>query len=76
LTAGSSLNASKVALDQARVVLDVTNAQYKAGVTTLPLLLNAQSQLTTAQSNYVQALYSYKVAQQNLLYAEGTLGPS
>lgn len=75
-TAGASLNASKVALDQARVVLDVTNAQYKAGVTTLPLLLNAQSQLTTAQSNYVQALYSYKVAQQNLLYSEGTLGPS
>jgi outer membrane protein len=75
-TAGSSLNAAKVALDQARVVLNVTNAQYKAGVTTLPLLLNAQSQLTTAQSNYVQALYSYKVAQQNLLYAEGTLGPS
>ncbi len=74
-TAASSLNASKVALDQARVVLDVTNAQYKAGVTTLPLLLNAQSQLTTAQSNYVQALYAYKIAQQNLLYAEGTIAP-
>lgn len=76
LTAASSLSAAKAALDQARVVLDVTNAQYKAGVTTLPLLLNAQSQLTTAQSNWVQALYSYKVAQQNLLYSEGTLGPS
>ncbi|MBV8264658.1 MAG: TolC family protein [Candidatus Eremiobacteraeota bacterium] len=75
-TAASSLNASKVALDQARVVLDVTNAQYKAGVTTLPLLLNAQSQLTTAQSNYVQGLYAFKVAQQNLLFAEGTIAPS
>jgi len=74
-TADSSLNAAKVALDQARVVLDVTNAQYKAGVTTLPLLLNAQSQLTTAQSNYVQALYTFKIAQQELLYAEGTIGP-
>ena len=72
-TADSSLNAAKVALDQARVVLDVTNAQYRAGVTTLPLLLNAQSQLTTAQSNYVQALYAFKIAQQDLLYAEGTL---
>ena len=72
-TADASLNAAKVALDQARVVLDVTNAQYKAGVTTLPLLLNAQSQLTTAQSNYVQALYAFKIAQQNLLYAEGTI---
>jgi outer membrane protein TolC len=74
-TAASSLNASKVALDQARVVLSVTNAQYRAGVTTLPLLLISQSQLTTAQSNYVQALYSFKVAQQNLLYAEGTIAP-
>ncbi len=76
LTAASSLNAAKAALDQARVVVNVTNAQYKSGVTTLPLLLNAQSQLTTAQSNYVQALYAYKIAQQNLLYSEGTLGPS
>ena len=75
-TAASSLNAAKVALDQAQVVLDVTNAQYKAGVTTLPLLLNAQSQLTTAQSNYVQSLYAYKIAQQNLLYAEGVIGPA
>jgi len=75
-TADSTLNAAKVALDQARVVLNVTNAQYKAGVTTLPLLLNAQSQLTTAQSNYVQSLYAYKIAQQNLLYAEGTIAPN
>jgi len=74
-TSGSSLNAAKVAQDQARVLLDVTNAQYKAGVTTLPLLLNAQTQLTTAQSQYVQALYVYKFAQQNLLYAEGTIAP-
>jgi outer membrane protein TolC len=56
-------------------LLNVTDAQYKSGVTTLPLLLNAQTQLTTAQSNYVQALYAYKVAQQNLLYAEGTIAP-
>ncbi|HXN09301.1 MAG TPA: TolC family protein [Candidatus Acidoferrales bacterium] len=75
VTAASSLNAALVAQDQARVLLNVTNAQYKSGVTTLPLLLNAQTQLTTAQSNYVQALYAYKVAQQNLLYAEGTIAP-
>jgi outer membrane protein len=74
-TAQSSYKTAQVALDQARVLLDVTNAQYKAGVTTLILLLNAQSQLTTAQSNYVQAVYGYKIAQQNLLYAEGTIAP-
>jgi outer membrane protein TolC len=38
-------------------------------------LLNAQTQLTTVRSNYIQALYAYKIAQQNLLYAEGTIAP-
>jgi outer membrane protein TolC len=74
-TAAASLNTARVAFQQGVVVLDVTNAQYKAGVTTLPLLLNAQTQLTTVRSNYIQALYAYKIAQQNLLYAEGTIAP-
>lgn len=74
-TALKGLQAAKVELDQAQVVLNVTNAQYKSGVTTLPLLLSAQSGLTKGQSDYINALYSYKVAQQNLIYAEGTLTP-
>ncbi len=74
-TASAGLTAANAELDQARVVLSVTNAQYRAGVTTLPLLLNAQNQLTRAQSDQVNALYAYKTAQQQLLYAEGILSP-
>ena len=72
-TAVQQVNASKVELDQAQVVLNVTNAQYKAGVTTLILLLNAQVQLTKARSDYVNALFGAYTAQQNLFFAEGTI---
>lgn len=74
-TALSALSASNTELSQARTVVAVTNAQYKAGVTTLPLLLNAQNQLTRAETDQVNALYGYKIAQQQLFYAEGSLGP-
>jgi len=74
-TALSALAAANSELSQARTVVAVTNAQYRAGVTTLPLLLNAQNQLTRAQTDQVNALYGYKIAQQQLLYAEGSIGP-
>jgi outer membrane protein len=73
-TAQSGLAAATVELSQAHTVIDVTNAQYKAGVTTLPLLLNAQVGLTKAETDYVVAVYTYKTAQQALRFAEGTNG--
>jgi outer membrane protein TolC len=73
-TARASVTAAHAELANARTVLDVTNAQYKSGVTTLPLLLNAQVGLTTAQTDQITALYAFKVAQQALLLAEGTIG--
>jgi len=73
-TAQAGLTAADAEYAQARTVLDVTNAQYKAGVTTLPLLLNAQVALAKAESDQVNALYTYKTAWQQLLISEGTLG--
>jgi outer membrane protein len=73
LTAVEAVNSAKVELDQAQTVLDVTNAQYRAGVTTLVLLLNAQVQLTKARSDYVNALFGAYTAQQNLYLAEGII---
>ncbi|HKW45313.1 MAG TPA: TolC family protein [Candidatus Eremiobacteraceae bacterium] len=73
-TARASVIAANAELANARTVLDVTNAQYKSGVTTLPLLLNAQVGLTTAQTDQITALYAFKIAQQSLLLAEGTIG--
>jgi len=73
-TAQAGLTAADAEYAQARTVLDVTNAQYKAGVTTLPLLLNAQVALAKAEGDQVNALYTYKTAWQQLLISEGTLG--
>lgn len=73
-TAQAGVTSATAELAQARTVLAVTNAQYRAGVTTLPLLLNAQVGLTKAESDSTVALYNYKIAQQQLLFAEGMLG--
>jgi outer membrane protein len=73
-TARAGLSSATVELSQAHTVLDVTNAQYRAGVTTLPLLLNAQVGLTKAETDYAIALYNFKIAQQQLSLAEGMTG--
>lgn len=73
-TAQAGTAAADAELAQARTVLAVTNAQYRAGVTTLPLLLNAQVGFAKAESDQVNALYAYKVAQQQLLFVEGVIG--
>ncbi len=73
-TAQAGIVAANAELAQARTVLAVTNAQYRAGVTTLPLLLNAQVGLARAETDQVNALYAYKTAQQQLLFAEGVIG--
>lgn len=48
-----------------------TQAQYRAGVTTLPLLLNAQVQLAQALTDQVTAVYSLRQAEQTYLFAVG-----
>lgn len=58
-------------LNQARTVLSATQAQYRAGVTTLPLLLNAQVNLTTAQTDQLTAVYNLRQAEQTYIFALG-----
>lgn len=71
ISARAALDATQVAYNEAATVLRATQAQYRAGVTTLPLLLNAQVQLTTALVNEVNAIYSLRQAEQAFLYATG-----
>ena len=71
ISARAALDATQVAYNEAATVLRATQAQYKAGVTTLPLLLNAQVQLTTALINEVNSIYSLRQAEQAFLYATG-----
>ncbi len=74
----TNLVSSRAALDQteqeyATAVVNVqsTQAQYRAGVTTLPLLLNAQVQLTQALTDQVTTVYTLRQAEQTYLYAIG-----
>jgi outer membrane protein len=74
----TNLVAASAALDEtqqeyatALVNVEATQAQYRAGVTTLPLLLNAQVQLTQALTDQVTAVYTLRENEQAYLYAVG-----
>jgi outer membrane protein TolC len=71
LTAQNAVTQSQAELTQAQTVLSATQAQYRAGVTTLPLLLNAQTQLTQAQTDELSAVYTLRQAEQAYTYALG-----
>lgn len=70
----AAVSEAQAELSKAREVLRSTQAQYRAGVTTLPLLLNAQVGLTTAQTDYLNAVYNLRQAEQTYLYALGEIG--
>jgi outer membrane protein TolC len=71
VTAQAAVAQAQAELAQAQTVLSATQAQYRAGVTTLPLLLNAQVQLTTAQTDQLNAVYGLRQAEQAYVYALG-----
>jgi len=71
ISAQSASTQTEAELRKAQEVLRATQAQYKAGVTTLPLLLNAQVGLTQAQTDQLNAVYQLRQAEQNYLYALG-----
>jgi outer membrane protein TolC len=57
--AAASIRVSEKALQLARENLDLAEGRYNAGVGNIIELTDAQASLTTAQANYVQALYTY-----------------
>jgi len=71
VAAYAALDQTNAELTNAQQVLLSTEAQYRAGVTTLPLLLNAQVGITQALTDEVNAAYAVRQAEQALLYAEG-----
>jgi outer membrane protein len=76
VSARATSDQTQAELANAREVLQATQAQYAAGVTTLPLLLNAQVGLTQALVDQVNALYSLRQAEAAFLYAEGANAPA
>jgi len=73
--ARAQLDSAQAEYANAVLVLNETQAQYKYGVTTLPLLLNAQVGLTTALSDQVTAVYNLREAEQTYLYSIGANTP-
>jgi outer membrane protein len=73
VSARAGVDLANVEFRESVDVLNSTRAQYRAGVTTLPLLLNAQVQLTQALTDQTTALYTLREAEQQLLYAVGEI---
>lgn len=76
VSASATFGQTQAELANAREVLQATQAQYAAGVTTLPLLLNAEVGLTQALVDQVNAVYSLRQAEAAFLYAEGANAPA
>ncbi|HET6274820.1 MAG TPA: TolC family protein [Candidatus Cybelea sp.] len=60
-------------LRTAQEVLVDTQVQYRAGITNLALLLNAQSGLTQAQTDRLDAVFALRQAEESYLFALGDL---
>ncbi len=70
----------RATLDQTRAAyaggveaLRSTQGQYRAGVSTLQAVIQAEATLASAATNIVNAIYSLQLAQSNLRYALGTI---
>ncbi len=76
VSANATFQQTQAELENAREVLQATQAQYAAGVTTLPLLLNAEVGLTQALVDQVNAVYTLRQAEAAFLFAEGANAPA
>lgn len=76
VSANATFQQTQAELENAREVLQATQAQYAAGVTTLPLLLNAEVGLTQALVDQVTAVYTLRQAEASFLFAEGANAPA
>jgi len=71
-TAEKNIPTTKKAVEQGEENLRVNNERYKAQVTTITEVLDAQTLLTQARVNYYKALYSHNLARARLQRALGT----
>lgn len=60
--AAEAIRVADKGLQQARENLDLAEGRYKTGVGNIIELTDAQASLTSAEANYVKALYSYQTA--------------
>lgn len=68
-----TLNNQKTNVALAEEVYDNTQNNYTQGLAPLTDLLDAENSLTTAQNNYTAALLDYRIAEIQLIKAQGNL---
>jgi outer membrane protein len=71
-TAAKNIPTTQKAVEQGEENLRVNEERYKAQVTTITEVLDAQTLLTRARVNYYRAFYAHKLAKAKLLRAIGT----
>jgi outer membrane protein len=69
----ASVESAQAALDLARQSLDAEQKKYQFGTSTTTLVLQYQSQLATAESNFVNATVAYEKSRVELARSTGTL---
>ncbi|HTM08794.1 MAG TPA: TolC family protein [Verrucomicrobiae bacterium] len=72
LSAQERIKSFKAAQDAAKENLDLANGRYQVGVGSIIEVTDAQQLYTSAEVDYVNSLYNYKVAEAQLLKAVGT----
>jgi len=72
ISAQSTLDQARAEFASAAQTLAQTQGQYRAGVTTLPSLVQAQTAFTQASTDIVNAIYSLRQAEATQRYALGT----
>ncbi len=70
-TAIENIETARLARTQAKENFRITNIQYKQNMTTSTEVLDAQTFLTEAEVNYLNAIYSYLIARAKLQRAIG-----
>jgi len=66
------LDQTRAAYDSAVTSLRSTQGEYRVGMSTLPSLIQAEATLASAATNIVNAIYTLRIAENNLRYALGT----
>jgi outer membrane protein len=71
LEVGERIKANEAAARAAKENLDLANGRYQVGVGSIIEVTDAQTLYTDAQTNYVRALYDYRIADAQLRRAVG-----
>jgi outer membrane protein len=71
ISARASLVQAQAEVRSATVSLQATQAQYRVGASTITAIVTAEANLATAQRDYVAALYSERLAEENYAYVLG-----